>query len=98
MAYLTCCSNDPKYKRRKAVHRKNKQWARSHLQASSRQAEQESATATATARPLNLSTMAETSMVSSQPSITLQTGGVRLLIFLHHNHLTVLISTEFAKR
>jgi len=64
----TCCPNDPKYKRRKVVHRKKQQWARWRLQASSRQAVQESTTVTATARPLlNLSTMAATSMVSSQP-------------------------------
>jgi len=53
------------------VHRKKQQWARRCLQASSRQAVQESATVTAMARPLlNLSTMAATSMVSSQPSKT----------------------------
>jgi len=67
----TCCSNDPKYKRRKVVHRNKQQRARQQLQASSRQAVQESATVTATARPLlNLSTMAATSTVSSQPSRT----------------------------
>ena len=67
----TCHSNDPKYKRRKVVHRKKQQWARRHLQASSRQAVQESATVTTMARPLNLlSTMAATSTVSSQPSRT----------------------------
>ena len=67
-----CCSNDPKYKRRKVVHRKKQQRARRHLQASPRQAVQESATVTAMARPLlNLSsTMAGTSTVSSQPSRT----------------------------
>jgi len=43
------------------VHRKKQQWARHCLQASSRQAVQESATAMA--RPLNLSTMAATSTV-----------------------------------
>ena len=64
-----CHSNDPRYKRRK--HRKKQQQARQRLQASSRQAVQESATVTATARPLlNLSTMAATSTVSSQPSRT----------------------------
>jgi len=50
------------------VHKKKQQQARCCLQASSRQAVQESATATATARTLNLSTKAATSMVSSQPS------------------------------
>jgi len=71
-----CCSNDPKYKRRKVVHRKKQQRARRHLQASSRQAVQESATVTAMARPpLNLSTMAATSMVSSQPSRTCSQPG-----------------------
>jgi len=71
----TCCSNGPKYKRRKVVHRKKQQWARHHLQASSRQAVQESATVTAMARPLNLPTMAATSMVSSQPSRTCSQAG-----------------------
>jgi len=54
------------------VHRKKQQqWARWRLQASSRQTVQESATVTATARPLlNLSTTAATSMLSSQPSRT----------------------------
>jgi len=49
---------------------RSKQQARFCLQASSRQAMQESATATANARPPNLSTMEATSMVSSQPSRT----------------------------
>jgi len=59
----TCRSNDLKYKRRKFVHRKKQQRARRRLQASSRQAVQESATVTATARPLLnlLSKMAATS-------------------------------------
>jgi len=71
-----CRSNDPKYKKRKVVHRKRQQRARQRLQASSRQAVQESATVTATARPLlNLSTMAATSMVSSQPSRTRSQAG-----------------------
>jgi len=72
----TCRSNDPKYKRRKVVHRKKQQWDRLHLQASSRQTVQESATVTATSRPLlNLSTMAATSAVSSQPSRTRSQAG-----------------------
>jgi hypothetical protein len=52
----------------KAVHRKKQQLARCCLQAFSRQAVKESATATA--RPLNLSTMAAKSMVSSLPPRT----------------------------
>jgi len=39
-----CHSNDPKYKKRKVLHRKKQQRARQRLQASSRQAVQESAT------------------------------------------------------
>jgi len=66
----TCCLTDPKYKRWKLVQRKKQQQAKHCLQDSSRQAVQESATAIATARPLNLSTMAATSTVSSQPSRT----------------------------
>jgi len=70
------CSNDPKYKRRKVVHRKKQQRDRHCLQASSRQAVQESATETATARPLlNVSTMEATSLVSSQPSRTHSQAG-----------------------
>jgi len=65
-----CHSNGPKYKRRKIVHRKKQQRDKWLLQASSRQTVQESATVTAMARPLNLSTMAATSTVSSQPSRT----------------------------
>jgi len=68
----TCHSNDPKYKRRKVVHRKNQQQARHHLQASSRQAVQESTTTTATARPLEL---VKPSTVSPQPSRTCSQPG-----------------------
>jgi len=71
----TCCSNDPRYKRRKIVHRKKQQQARRCLQAFSRQAVQESAPVTARARPLNLSIMAATSTVSSQPSGTCSQAG-----------------------
>jgi len=63
-----CHSNDPKHKRSKVVHRKKQQQARHCLQASSRQAVQESATTTAMTRPLNFPTMATTSKVSSEHS------------------------------
>jgi len=83
---VECCSNDPKYKGKKVVHRKKQQQARHCLQASSRQAVQESATATAIARPLlNLSTMAATSMVSSQPSRTCSQPGIPSVAKIIHS-------------
>jgi len=80
-----CHSNDSKYKRRKDVHRKKQEQARCCLQASSRQAVQERAPATATPRPLNLSTMAATSTGGSQPSRTCSQAGMPLVAKIIHS-------------
>jgi len=100
-----CCSND--HKRRKVVHRKKQQQARHRLQASSRQAVQEGAIATGwlgglgkKLKELHKATWEEDKVSRSIPNWLGPVTDLPPLLIEKgcEDNLTVLVSTEFAKR